>query len=328
MNLIPKVLLFLLSMSVIRQEGNAQGKRIKHFIYYGPDRENIRSDSALALPNVAGAQIRYMWRQLEPAKGEYDFSAIEEDLKFLQGKGKKLFIQVQDVTWAPRPPVPDYLLKDSAYHGGHEKAWVVADDGSEKWHGGYVTRRWDPAVNERFCRLIQKLAEQFDGRIEGINLAETSIDVSIKNPPQGYDDKIYLDALKKYMKALGSSFKRSAAIMYANFMPGGVEYLRELYTYAQEVKVGMGGPDIKVYKKFQMINSYPLIRQLDGMVPTGVAVQDGDYTIVNERTNKRADVPEIYSFAKEYLKLDYVFWCTEEPYYSKELLPFLKEMKN
>lgn len=29
-------------------------------------------------------------------------------------------------------------------------------------------------------------------------------------------------------------------------------------------------------------------------------------------------------FATNYLQLDYVFWCTEEPFYSQEVLPLLK----
>jgi hypothetical protein len=29
-------------------------------------------------------------------------------------------------------------------------------------------------------------------------------------------------------------------------------------------------------------------------------------------------------FAENYLKLDYIFWCTEEPYFSHDLIPFLK----
>ena len=40
----------------------------------------------------------YAWRQLEPAKGRYDFSIVHEDLNYLQSKGKKLFIQLQDAT--------------------------------------------------------------------------------------------------------------------------------------------------------------------------------------------------------------------------------------
>ena len=89
----------------------------------------------------------------------------------------------------------------------------------------------------------------------------------------------------------------------------------------------MGGPDIKVFKYFQMENSYPLIRNMAGIVPTGVAVQEGNYEVINPKTGKKVTVSEILDFAKNYLQLDYVFWCNEEPYYSKQVLPLLQSLK-
>jgi hypothetical protein len=117
--------------------------------------------------------------------------------------------------------------------------------------------------------------------------------------------------------------------MYLNFMPGGKPpkdgkyYLAGLYEYARKNGVGVGGPDIKVWRWFQMENSYGLIRDSHGIVPTGVAVQDGNYSVINPKTKKQVTVPEILDFAQNYLRLTYVFWCTEEPFYSKEVLPML-----
>ena len=174
-------------------------------------------------------------------------------------------------------------------------------------------------VAARFHKLLRKLIEQFDGRIEGINLPETSIDVSLP-------EDLYIAAIKEYMKVARECFKRSVPILYANFMGGGQKALKELYDYAAEINMGMGGPDIKVYKPFQMANSYPLIRAISGKVITGVAVQEGNYDEFNVKTNKKVTVPEILGFAQNYLKLDYVFWCTEEPYYTKEVLPLLTSL--
>lgn len=125
------------------------------------------------------------------------------------------------------------------------------------------------------------------------------------------------------MKVTRESFKRSTPLLYANFMISGQKGLKELYDYAEQIHMGMGGPDIKVNKPFQMANSYPLIRAISGKVITGVAVQEGNYDELNVKTNKKVTVPEILNFAQNYLKLDYIFWCTEEPYYTKEVLPLL-----
>lgn len=296
-------------------------KPIKHFTYFGRDREKIHDSAFYNNPNIAGAQIRYAWRQLESEKDVYNFSEIEEDLRFLASKGKKLFIQIQDATFMKENhAVPKYLMSDTIYHGGEARQC-----GETSCHG-YVAKRWDPAVAERFYKLLHKLGEQFDGRIEGINLPETSIDVSEEQLPGDFSEAAYMAAIKKYMKVTRDCFKKSIPILYANFMFGGQKGLKELYDYAEKIHMGMGGPDIKVNKPFQMANSYPLIRALSGKVTTGVAVQDGNYAELNVKTKKKVTVPEILDFAQNYLKLDYIFWCTEEPYYTKEVLPLLASL--
>ena len=32
---------------------------------------------------------------------------------------------------------------------------------------------------------------------------------------------------------------------------------------------------------------------------------------------------ELRAFAADYLGVDYIFWCDEEPYYSRDVLPML-----
>ena len=35
-------------------------------------------------------------------------------------------------------------------------------------------------------------------------------------------------------------------------------------------------------------------------------------------------VPELAAFARDSLRLDYIFWGTEEPYLSRDILPWLR----
>ena len=68
----------------------------------------------------------------------------------------KLWIQLQDTTFMPnRQAVPIYVMEGKEYHGGANPQYN-ADDKVEGW----VARRWDPAVQERFHKLIAKLAER------------------------------------------------------------------------------------------------------------------------------------------------------------------------
>src|SRR4029079_17897841 len=97
-------------------------------------------------------------------------------LAFLTSKGKKLFIQLQEASFSPQYKlVPNYLLSDE-YHGGSAPQYEIKNEDEE--HAkveGWVARRWDPKVQERFHKLLYALGKEFDGKIEGINLPESSI---------------------------------------------------------------------------------------------------------------------------------------------------------
>lgn len=317
--------IFLLQYSLIIAQ-----KDIKHFIFFSRNREGIKNTKFYLNAGVKGAQITYPWRKLEPRKNQYNFSEIEEDLNFLKSKGKRLFIQIQDVTFdSTINAVPAYLLEDTMYSGGQNAQYGFKYDGTPVIEG-WVARRWDPAVAQRFHKLLEKLAGQFDGKIEGINLPETAVDFPNRKGllPEDFSNSYYLSAIQNNMLVLKTNFKKSISLQYANFMPGdSKEDLKAVYDYARKIKMGMGGPDIKVYRKAQMENSYPLIRDISGMVKTGVAVQDGNADTINPMTNKKVTITDIFNFAKNYLQLDYIFWGNQEPFYSGEVLPLLILLK-
>jgi hypothetical protein len=317
--------------------GGAPAKGVHHYVYFNRDRERIADPAFLAAKAVEGAQLKYVWRELEPEPDRYDFGAIRKDLAFLKSKGKKLFIQLQDVSFdGSIVNVPRYLRRDARYNGGADRDYrIEGDDEGRAVAAGWVARRWDAAVRERFHKLLFALGREFDGRIEGINLPETAIEFGVSGRlfPKGFTFEGYRDAVVVNMKVLKRAFPKSVAMQYANFMPGewlpgkDKSYLRSVYQGAREAGVAVGGPDLLPYKRGQMNHSYGLIRELDGVVPTGIAVQTGNYAHENPKTGKRTTIPELLDFATAYLKVDYIFWQFEEPYYSGELMPFLKNEK-
>src|SRR5206468_1448563 len=129
------------------------------------------------------------------------------------------------------------------------------------------------------------VGKAFDGKIVGINLAETSVSFgeSGKLFPKGFTPEVYRDAVITNMMALKRAFPKSVTLQYANFMPGewlpvqDRGYLRTVYERARDLQVGVGGPDLLPYKPGQMSHCYPLIRECAGCVTTGIAVQDGNY---------------------------------------------------
>jgi hypothetical protein len=312
----------------------ASGEGLHHYVFFNRDRERISDAAFLGTKAFEGAQLKYTWRELEQGKDGYDFSAIEHDLMFLNPKGKRLFIQLQDASFDPNIiNVPRYLLNDSRYNGGADKQYSIPDDDETRAvPEGWVARRWDPAVQERFHKLLLALGKEFDGKVEGINLAETAVSFGESGRlfPKGFTPATYRDAIIANMRALKSAFPKSVTLQYANFMPGewlpdkDRSYLRSVYERARELKIGVGGPDLLPYKPGQMSHCYPLIRECGGKVPTGIAVQDGNYQHKNPKSEQPVTISELVGFATGYLKVDYIFWCTQEPYYSRDLIPFLQ----
>ncbi|HLG39156.1 MAG TPA: hypothetical protein VI461_05780 [Chitinophagaceae bacterium] len=319
-------------MSFIYFQSYAQ---IKHFVFIGMDRDLMKDTGNWTSAVFDGVQVAYSWRQLETQKDKYDFSLINEDIELLKKYNKKLFIQLQDVSFSLKwNHAPKYLLADSIYHGGANKQYNFKDDDeSEYSEAGWATRRWDPEVQKRLYKLYNALGRQFDGVIEGINLAETSVDFG-KGPlhPPGFTFQRYTDATIENLTALKKAFPKSVVMVYANFMPGGYlpyndsVYLKSVYDFVWQNNIATGGPDLFPWKRGQMNNSYGFIRDSYKKVPSALAVQDGNYEYINPRTKEKIKTEEIYLFAKDYLKLTYIFWGTEEPFFHTQTIPFLRSL--
>ena len=126
-------------------------------------------------------------------------------------------------------------------------------------------------------------------------------------------------------------------MIYANFMPGewlpwdDEGYLRGIYEYGNTIGVGLGSPDLMVTRKGQLNHPLAMMHESDYSVPLGIAVQDGNYA---GKTGADADyegseaagkniVPLLHGFAREFLRVDYMFWVNQEPYFEAYVLPCL-----
>ena len=305
-----------------------------NYVFFGQERNAIQSATYLDKPVFAGAQVTYTWKKLEPLADQYDFTTIEEDLAYLNAKGKGLFIQIQDVSFYDQyVNIPDYL-RTPTFSGGADRQYSFSDDKDRKaTPAGWVARRWDPRVSERYHKLIAALGKAFDGRVAGINLPETAVDFGStgKYFPVGFAPNAYPKVIMANMKAAKEAFPNSVVIQYANFMPGewlpwdDKGYLKSIFAYGTSIGVGLGGPDVKVWQKGQMNHSYALLPGLKGKVPTGIAIQDGNYSVINPKTKKKVTIADIYRFGAEFIQVDYLFWCTQEPYFKRDVLPYLEK---
>lgn len=334
----PRIYWFLALVLGTTATASAQSRSVgsppENYIYFGLDRARIEEVEFLSNQGVTGVHLKYTWKELEPTRDRYEFNAPTNDLEYLERHGKRLFIQLQDVSFdTARINVPDYLLDDPAFNGGaaihydgHDEVGPVAE--------GWVSRRWDPAVRDRIERLLRALAAEFDGRIAGLNLPETAIGFG-GDPefhPAGYSYDTYYEGILALMSAARDAFQQSDVIIYANFMPGEElpdedhGYLKGVYAHADRIGMGVGGPDLLPHRWFQRQNSLPLIAARAPGTVAGVAVQWGNLEDMNRQTGKRVTVNELYDYARDELRLDYIFWGTQEPFYSKDILPFVERL--
>jgi hypothetical protein len=326
----------VLFASVILLLTTAESQELRHYVFYGLQRERITEPAFIETPALAGAQLKYRWSELELRRGEYDFTAIRHDLEILTRLGKRLFIQLQDVSFVEaHPNVPEYLREDPEFHGGVAAGYDHPDgDESRIQFSTWNARRWDPAVRARMVALVRALAAEFDGKIAGINFAETSVDGGTADHPwEDYTSALYYEAMCDLMRQSRGAFKTSDILIYANFMPGeslpdeDKGYLKGIYRLADSLGFGVGGPDLLPNRRYQRKHSLPLIAARAHGTVAGVAVQDGNLADLDRRTGKRVTVDSLAAYALDPLHLDYLFWGTEEPYWSKEVVPYLKSLK-
>ena len=298
----------------------------KLFLLIDSDKSLKEYKKVLTNPYVTGVQMRYTWKELEPKKGQYDFSKIKKDLDFLNLIHKKLFIQLQDRSFQPDIfCAPDYIRKEKIYNGGVAMQYDFPGEG-KPITPGWVTRVWDPAVQKRFHLLMQKLATQFDGKIYGINLPKTSADFNLKKPPKGFTPDRYFHSVLENIATVRNAFTKSVVIQYVNFFPGewnnDHNYMSRLFSYASKHQIGLGGPDVVPYRRGQMKNSYPFFHLYKGKLSSaGMAVQDACYTYKKPNTNNYYKFSDFYSFAKDYLGATILFWNVQESFFSRELVP-------
>lgn len=192
-------------------------------------------------------------------------------------------------------------------------------------------------MRARFALFLNALGKEFDGKVAGVNLQETAIGVEQKYDPT-FTPALYAESLKNNMSALKVAFPTSVTMQYANFMPGewlpweDKGYLKSIYQHGQKIGVGLGASDLMVRKKGQLNHALALMHEGKFTAPLGIAVQDGNYigeTNTTEVKNQRPNlVPMLHGFAQDFLRVQYMFWVDQKPYFQEDLLPCLSASKS
>jgi hypothetical protein len=298
----------------------ASASALENYLYTGNgDLEGLRK--ILERPEIAGAQVVYSWKALETSEGVYDFSAIERDLAATDALQKKLFIQIQDRFFEVKARnIPAYL-QTAKYLGGLAAQVDNAGDGQPAGYG-WVALQWNADLHARYQALLAALGQKFDGRIAGINLPETAVDIDMKRDATGFSCDAYFDAELANLAAARAAFTQSHVVQYVNFWPceweNDHDYMGRLFDYAAANKIGLGGPDVIPWRKGQMKNAYPFFHRMKGKLAlVAMAVQEPTLTYKNPNTGKRFTRAELVEFAQDYLGADILFWSAESPWLKK-----------
>lgn len=250
-------------------------------------------------PGVMGVQKRYVWKDLEPSFGKYDFSSIRADLELLAGQGMRLVAFIEDKTFNGDIPTPSYLRGENTL---------------TTYNGGYVAKRWAPYVVNRYKSLLEEMGRELDDHpaLEGIAIQETSMSVAIGQLNNtDYTPEKYRDALIDVLLSAASSFPTSQVFWYMNFLPKHQSYLGQVANAVVPAGVAMGGPDILPDEHSLTNLSYPFFDEFQGKMTLFNSVQNVSYAHVHRDTSyptKYWTMEELFVFARDRLHVNYVFW--------------------
>jgi hypothetical protein len=261
-----------------------------------------------ALPNVRGVQMRYQWRDLEPTKGNYDFSKIERDLAYARGVGKQLSILVGTKAFsAGARALPDYL-HTAEYNGGVYRIVIDANDtlGTEATTGENMAM-WEPGVRDRLIALNQALGQRYNAEntFESISFNETAFGSAVV-PLTSTQKQGYFDNLALMDTATRQAFPNTVVLQFFNFPR---VYLPNLVNNAINTGVGLGGPDTFLNDPALNLSTYPFYDTAMGKVPLGPSVQGENYfTTYQDGPYAPPAVTDLYAYARDRLHANYIFW--------------------
>lgn len=306
------LLIFLIGFAFQHVQAGMKKFNAGHYVAVGADVE-LREIEGLESDALLGVNKRYLWSELEPKKGKYDFSKIRKDLKYLQSINKRLVVFFTDKTFNPQAthPVPKYMRHAT-------KVNEVK---------GITTLKWHPEVIERQIKLCEQMSAEFDDNIyfEGFAYQESAPSISYDRLDAiGYTPELLRDGLTELLIGSAKAFPKSRIFWYMNFIPRNNDYLYDVAEATYPYGVVMGGPDILPYRA-SLERLEKLYTHFKGRMALFCSAQSDSYRHHKLDTNNntkrrfhRGEVPihpdgyltpeEIFFHGRDRYHLDYIFW--------------------
>ncbi|SFE40638.1 glycoside hydrolase [Nitrosomonas sp. Nm166] len=276
---------------------------------------------------LRGITIRYRWSELESQKDVYNFTSIDKHLAELAERDKRLIILLETKSFKPDEILaPDYL-KDAIYEGG---VFPFTGSGGTV-PKGYNIKLWNKAVHDRLAALIRALGKRYNSHphFEGFGLQETTMGQPIK-PLTSTQVNDYYKNLLSINQWMRNSFPNTMTYQFTNY-PRGI--LESFINGLNEIGTALGCPDIfledpgLLFKgtKHSRRGIYSYYPELSGIMPLTIQVEKSNYENTrHDRKGYQPTVQELLTFARDTLKVNYIFW-TRSPGYFDDVLQMLNQ---
>lgn len=260
--------------------------------------------AAVQQRHITGSKNSYFWRDLEPKRGQYDFSAIEHDLAALQRHGKRLFAQISFKAFNHRAAgylcAPQYVWDMGGVFAVRYDELPGDRGAGKEGLNKCMAKIVDPRVAERFAALAHALGKRFNGEpyFEGVSLPETANtggkDVAVND---------YVEALKYVQKEFKAAFPNTVVLQMANWLvPGADHLMRALVQHAYDTKIGISGPDLMPHRPTSSSVLHPVYY---GKMPLGIDNQRAEQVGVSPNAAWDYAVTD-----PKGLRVNYLFWYT------------------
>ncbi len=249
-------------------------------------------------PGMTGIMKKYKWRELEPTKGNYDFSKIQADLNWAQAYGMQVIIMIEDKTFKLERPNPAYLDAQSPRNRA----------------GGYSIVRWNPTVVTRYKALVTAIGKRFDGHrnFEGIAAQESAIGLdSTTLKKHGFTAEKYRDAYIDMFGHALNAMPKSRVFWYQNFFVGNQSYIGQIAAALGPKGLVMAGPDALPDRDSLVKKSYPFFDQYKGKMHLGIQTEGIGYRTLHETAGYKTKYwtpAELFQFSRDKLHINYKFW--------------------
>lgn len=254
---------------------------------------------------------RYLWNSLEPAQGQFDLSALVDDVAWCAAHGMKLIAFLVDKSFTGGAAA--HVLPKGMWQyelPNHAGSGTVPGTPS---YGGVTSMRWKLPVQQEFNKLTAAIGKALNSQdaFEGVATVETSLSLdtalAVKN---GYTPELYRDSYINILSTGAANMPQSQVFWFMNFLPGGQQYIGDVATAVRDLGVIMCGPDNLPNSPSLTANVYPFYAAQAGRMTMGIQMSNPGYAVPHQPP---ANTPfwtmqEMLDYARATLFSNYMFW--------------------